>query len=70
MKNFCGDLYTEEIGDSFCQELKNKRYKVTPALLELHFFKYMSNMEKMISEIEEIGELKHIVESKKKDLYT
>ena len=70
MKNFCGDLYTEEIGEGFCQELKNKRYKVTPSLLELHFFKYMSDMEKMISEIDEIGELKHIVESKKKDLYT
>ena len=70
MKNFCGDLYTEEIGERFCQELKSKRYKVTPALLELHFFKYMSDMEKMISEIDEIGKLKHIVESKKKDLYT
>ena len=70
MSNFCQESYTDELGEAFCRELKSKRYKVTPALLELHFFKYMNNPEKIISEIEEIGSLKKIVESDEKDLYT
>ena len=70
MKNFCRDSYTDEAGERFCKELKNKRYKVTPALLELHFFKYMSQIEKIISEADEIGKLKQIVDATKKDLYT
>ena len=70
MKKFSEESYTEELGTKLCRELKSYQYKVTPALLELHFFKYLNQPEEMISKIEEIGTIKDIVETQKKDLYS
>lgn len=70
MKKFSEESYTEELGTNLCRELKSYQYKVTPALLELHFFKYLNQPEEMISKIEEIGTIKDIVETQKKDLYS
>ena len=70
MKKFSSDSYTDDYGEQFCKGLKSSRYKVTPAVLEQHFFKWLGQPEKMISEIGEIGVLKEIVDSKRGDLYT
>ena len=70
MKKFCEETYTNELGEDFCNGLKSSKYKVTPALLEIYFFKYLNQPDKIISELDEIGTLKDIVETKKNDLYT
>ena len=69
-KVFNGSSYTDELGQKFYDEIKSRRLKITPAFLELHFFKYLDRLTEAIDNLDEITELKKIVEMEKKDLYS
>ena len=70
VKVFNETSYTEELSQKFYDEIKSRRMKITPAFLELHFFKYLDQLSEAIENIDEIEELKKIVEMEKKDLYS